>query len=91
MTKEEADVLDFALEATQEALVLAWQMNQRAAECNRRINEILSMSMYDFTMHAGEIPELTAEMNDLDNKINIILKTAETTHQTARKFINEKV
>ena len=49
------------------------------------------MSMYDFTMHAGEIPELTAEMNDLDNKINIILKTAETTHQTARKFINEKV
>ncbi|ENR9918908.1 hypothetical protein ACEYZO_003173 [Escherichia coli] len=91
MTKEEADVLDFALEATQEALVLAWKMNQRAAECNRRINEILGMSMYDFTMHAGEIPELTAEMNDLDNKINIILKTAETTHQTARKFIKEKV
>lgn len=91
MTKEEADVLDFALEATQEALVLAWQMNQRAAECNRRINEILDMPMDAFTMHAGEIPELTAEMADLDNKINIILKTAETTHQTARKFINEKV
>lgn len=91
MTKEEADVLDFALEATQEALVLAWQMNQRAAECNRRINEIMDMPMYEFTMHAGEIPELNAEMADLDNKINIILKTAETTHKTARKFIDEKV
>lgn len=68
MTKEEADVLDFALEATQEALVLAWKMNQRAAECNRRINEILGMSMYDFTMHAGEIPELTA-IDNLEEKM----------------------
>ena len=79
------------VETTAKHSLKAARIIRSVGQPSSRINEILGMSMYDFTMHAGEIPELTAEMNDLDNKINIILKTAETTHQTARKFINEKV